>query len=703
MQLSSQNHSDHIEPLSLNDLLGTLRRHSVLIGLAILAFLLLGFIYYKTTPSEYSAKAVVLIENQERNVQIKAVLTSADDDFTMIPSEIQVLTSRDLVGKVVDRLGLVQNPTLLSAEPKTEIAKPETEPSKENLGRMRDNMIDRMLGALKVKQVEKSRAIEVAFQAKNPKIAADVVNTLTNLYIEQQLSSNFDAIRMTNEWLSARVVETQKKVMEADTKVAKYREAAGIVDSRGIDLIEQNIAELSNKLTAANADVAATQAQMGSVSDPNKLESAPQILSSPLIQGLRQKEADSRNELASLQNQLGASHPKVLTARAEVNEISSKIRQETTRIAEGLRRENQTANDNVANIEKQLDKLKEEYNKYKSNNIELAALESEAATNHAFLETLSLRLKETQSQEDNKFQTPYARIISSAPIPGYPSSPNGKLIMLVSLIVGIGIGCGAALAIDILHNGIYNGKQAQHITGKTNIASVPKAKLNPEKGLITYADFAIHAASSAYMQGIRAISMFLRMELNKHPEAKVFNFTSAAVGEGKSAIAVSVARQLALEGIKVLAIDLDVTQPSLTNTFGLMQKPGLNDLLSGSAALSNILYKDKQTGATLMGVGRLDNINIMSQNFGQWKSLIESLMTQFDIILLDSPPVMSSPETRFLAKLSRNILCVRWKKTPVKSLCFAIDTLERLECAVAGTVITMSQDKRKSVRYSYRS
>ncbi len=695
--------NDHIEPLSLNDLLGTFNRHRILIGSLILAFLFLGFVFYKTSPAEYSAKAVVLIENQERNVQIKAVLTNEDDGFTMIPSEIQVLTSRDLVGKVVDRLELVEKPWLLSAMPEEQPVSSEPAPSKENLARMRDGMIDRMLGALKVKQVEKSRAIEVAFQAKNPKIAADVVNTLTKLYIEQQLSSNFDAIRLTNEWLSDRVAETQKKVFEADTKVARYREAAGIVDSRGIDLIEQNIAELSNKLTSANADVAATQAQLGSISNPNKLESAPEILSSPLIQGLRQKEADSRNVLASLQNQLGASHPKVLTARAEVNEISAKIRQETNRIAEGLRRENQTAKDNAENIEKQLDKLKEEYNKYKNNNIELAALESEASTNRAFLETLSLRLKETQSQEDNKFQTPYARIISPAPIPGFPSSPNKKLIMLISLVVGIGAGCGIALAIDILHNGIYNGKQAQHITGRMNIATVPKAKLDPEKGLITYADYAVHAASSAYMQGIRAVSMFLRLELNKHPETKVFNFTSAAVGEGKSAIAVSTARQLALEGVKVLAIDLDIMQPSLTNAFGLMQKPGLNDLLNGTISLQDVLYKDKQTGATLMGVGRLDNVNVMSQSFTQWKNLIEGLIAQFDIILLDSPPVMSSPETRFLAKLSKNILCVRWKKTPVKSLCFAIDTLERLECTVAGTVITMSQDKRKSVRDSYRS
>lgn len=697
------NDADEIQPISLADLWNTLYRRKIIIGICVLACLVLGFLFYTLSPREYQARAVVLLDNQQRDVQIKAVLTTEPNDLTMVPSEIQVLISRDLTGKVIDKLGIVQNPSLLTDDPVLNNSKSSTAAlSKEDAAKRRENLTGQILSNLKVRQVEKSRAIEVSFEGKNPQIAADIVNTLTKLYIEQQLSSNFDAIRMTNDWMADRVAETQKKVFEADTKVAKYRAEAGIVDSRGIDLIEQNITELSNKLTTAKAELSAAEARLGAVQDKKKLESAPEVLNAPLIQNLRQREAESRDELAALQNQLGAEHPKVQTARAQVNEISGKIRQEISKLAQGQQAERDTALKNVENIEAQIATLKTDYNKYKSDNVELAALESEAATNRAFLETLSLRFRETQSQEDNKFQTPYARIISPAAVPDYPSSPKGKLIMAAALLVGLAFGGGLALALDMMQHGVYNGRQLQRITGKTNIAVVPKAALNPSKNIVSYADFPIAAPLSGFMQGIRALSMFIRLE-NHHHGVKVFNFTSSAEGEGKSALVMATARQLALEGQKVLVVDCDVRQPTLTNTFGIMQKPGLNEILKGQAALNSVLFRDTKTGAMILGVGKLEDVNVMSLSLSEWETVLTNLSSEYDIVLLDSPPIASFPESRLLAKLSRNILCVRWNKTSVKRIHFALDALERLECPVLGTVITMSESKQNFVQDSYRS
>ena len=693
---------DVIQPISLADLWNTLCRRKTLIAISVFVFLFLGLLFYQGSPREYLAKAVVMLENEQRDVQIKAVVSTEPNDQLLVPSEIQVLISRDLMGKVVDKLGLVENPSLLTDEPVIANTESSVALSAADHEKRRSDTINRVLSNLKVRQVEKSRAIEVSYEARNPQIAADVVNTLTKLYIEQQLNSNFDTIRMTNEWLSERVAETQKKVMEADMKVAKYREAAGIVDSRGIDLIEQNIGELSNKLTSAKAEEAATAARLSAISDEQALDSAPEILAAPLIQGLRQREAESRDQLAALQDQLGPSHPKVKTARAQVNEISAKIKQEIEKLAEGLRREHETAVKNVENIQAQIAALKTEYNKYKSDNVELAALESEAATNRAFLETLNLRFKETQSQEDNKFQTPYARIISSASVPDRPSSPKGKLIMIAALLVGLAFGAGLALALDMMQHGVYNGKQLQRITGKTNIAVVPKAKLNPEKGLISYADFPVHAPLSAFMQGVRALSMFVRLENHNHG-VKIFNFTSAGEGEGKSSLVMATARQLALEGQKVLVVDCDVRQPTLTNTFGMMNKPGLNEILKGQVNLNDVLFRDTKTGAMIMGVGKLEDVNVMTLSLGDWKKVLDAISSNFDMVLLDSPPIASFPESRLLAKLSRNILCIRWNKTSVKRVHFALDALERLECPVLGTVITMSEHKHNFVQDSYRS
>ncbi|PZP55836.1 MAG: hypothetical protein DI586_05590 [Micavibrio aeruginosavorus] len=711
------NSSDLIQPISIADLWNTLMRRKAIIIASVLLFILLGAIAYVVMPRLYLAKAVILLENRQRNIQIQAVVTTEPKDDMLIPSEIQVLMSRALMGKVVDQLKLVDNPSLLTEKPEKASednannsgdnananATPPPQLSRQERQAKRDAIVSRILGRTNVKQIEKSRAIEVSYQGLNPEICARIVNTLVHLYIEQQLTSNFEAIRMTNDWLSERVRETQKKVLEADTKVAKYRAKAGIVDSRGIDLIEQNITELSNKLATAKARAADTDARLSAIKNAGSQDTLPEVLNAPLIQTLRGREIQARDQLAALQNQLGTGHPKVTAARAQVDEINGKINQEISKVVEGIRRENQASTANVKNIEEQIEKLKGDYTKYKADNVELAALESEALTSRAFLETLNLRFKETQSQEDNKFQAPYARIISEALVPDRPFSPRAKMLLVMSILVGLGLGTGLALGLDMIQHGIYNGKYLQMITGKTNIASVPKASLAPDKGLISYADFPVVAPLSPFMQGIRALSAFIRHEVQERPDVKLYNFTSSVAGEGKSALVVSTARQLALEGLKVLAIDCDVHQPTLSNTFGVMQKPGLYELLKGLAPLEEVLFRDGVTGAMVIGAGRLDDVNVMSLGKGEWQRILNSVATGFDVVLLDSPPVTSYPEARTIARLSQNILCVRWKRTSVKAVGFTLDTLDRLGCTIIGTVINRSRSSHHFVRDSYKS
>ena len=693
--------NDQVEYLTLADLWHTVLRRKIFIGVVTLAFVLLGLFYYLTAPRIYQASAVVLLETQKTDVQIKAVLTTEANDQMLIPSEIQVLQSRELMGKVVDTLGLLENPTLLSKNPNWK-AKRTLQGSEKEIAAARNGMIDYALSGLKVAQIEHSRAIEVSYRARNPQISADIVNTLTKLYIEQQLSSNFEAIKMTNEWLAARVAETQKKMMEANAKVAQYRKESGIVDSRGEGLIEQNLSDLSAKLVTANASVADLEARLNGFGEGRAMDSAPEVLASPLIQRLKENQASARDELAALQNQLGPSHPKVKTARAQVAEINGKIADETRKLAEGLRREYQAAQDNVTNIQKQMDELRNQYNDSNSSNVELQALIAEAETSRAFLDTLNLRFKETQSQQDGQFQPPYARIISPAPVPTGPSSPKGKLVLLASLLIGLALGSGLALAMDMVQHGVYNGKQLQGLTGMTNLSVVPKAALNPDKGIVTYADYPVQGPLTPFTQSIRTLATSVRLELGKKPDAKIFNFTSSQAGEGKSSVVVALTRQLSLQGLKVLAIDGDIRQPTLTNTFGLMQKPGLSELLSGASRVEDVMFKDTQSGAMLVGAGRVMDMNITSRDLNEWKKLLDTVSQGFDIVLMDSPPVVSFPEGKLIAKLSRNILCVRWKKTSIKLLNFAIDTLDRLGVETLGTVITISNPKQNFVRDDYR-
>lgn len=694
-----------IEPLSLSDMWNTILRRQKLIAVIVLSLLVLGFLFAQFSPKQYKAESVILIESQQKNLEIKSVLSEVPNDMTLIPSEIQVLISRNLMEKVLDALDIPNHPERLyqkkgQSTSSGEASKKMTEAQKKDL---KENLISSALSQLEVKQIEKSRAISVSYVAKDPVLAAEIVNKLSDLYIEQQISNNFEAVRMTNSWLSERVDELQKKVRESEQKVADYRASAGLVDSRGSDLIEQNITDLSSKLTDAKAKLADTQSRLTEISNSKNLASAPSVLSSSLIQKLRESEADARNELASLSDKLGPGHPDITEARARVTEIQSKIGQEISRVAEGLRRENRTAQDNVALIEKQIDLLKKDYNSDKSDNVDLAALEREAETNRKFLETINLRWKETQSQEDSRLQAPYARIISSASVPNYPVSPNLKLILASVLFAGLGIGVGLALAFDQMQGTVYNGKQIQELTGLTNISLISNASLSGKTTASSnFADIPLHDSSSPYMEGVRELSAYLKLEKGKNASSKVFNFTSASEGEGKSSLVASLARQLALEGVRVVVVDCDVRQSTLSRIFGINDKSGLTDILRGSIQLRDGLVADSETSLSMISVGNQGDVNVMVQSPDAWQKTMDKLAQDFDMVLLDSPPILSAPEAKIIAKISNNVFCIRWKKTPLKLIGFALDTLKRAEAPMIGTVVTMAGGKIASGQ-SYQS
>jgi succinoglycan biosynthesis transport protein ExoP len=674
-----------LEQLSLADLLSVLIRHKKMIGFTSLCLVVLSIMYCIITPKIYKADAVILIESQEKNVEIKSVLADVINDQSLIPSEIQVLLSRNLMAKVL-------------AELKADV--PEEKLSNEELKEFKEEKIDNALRNLDVKQIDKSRAIVVSFKSRDANFAANVVNALTKNYIEQQISNNFEAVSLTNSWLADRVVELQNKVTESERKVEEYRAQKGLINGEG-DLANEDFMGLSKKLSDAKARLADAESKLSEVSDINNLESAPSVLSSTLIQKLREAESDTRSELASLSSSLGKNHPKIKDLQAKLYSAQSKIKLETEKIAEGIKREHETAIENVGLIEKQIANSKENYATDQSENVSLAALEREAETNRKFLETINLRWKETQSQEDSRLQAPYARILSSASIPNVPESPKKKMIMLSALLAGLGLGAGLALIKDQMQNTVYNGKQIQSLTGFTNISMIADARSHKHAAIPNFADIPLSDQTSEFMEGIREISAFLKLQKSRAPNDKVFCFSSATKNEGKSSLVASLSRQLALEGVKVLAIDCDIRAQSLTKMFAVSDRQGLSEVLTGRASLNEVIISDTKSPLSLIAIGQSQgNINLFLRSPEAWKKMINDVAYGFDIVLLDNSPSLSTPEAKIISGIGQNIFCIRWKKTPLNVVAFALDSLRRSGSNVVGTIVTMAENKFSGIYIS---
>ncbi|MDH5722383.1 MAG: exopolysaccharide transport family protein [Alphaproteobacteria bacterium] len=705
-----QENSQDYTSISLADLVGVLFRRKVLILLCACLCVAMAIFYIKTEAKLFEAKAVLMLEQQKKNLQIESIVSGVDLDFSFVVSEIQVLSSRSLMESVLDKLELFSSPSsiyhpenkakaflnsVLLRKEKTPFKSTtisEAEKKKNN----RNMLIDYALKNLTVEQIEKSRAIEITYFSHIPEIAEQITNMVAQSYIDRQISQGGQTVSQANIWLKDRVEILQKNVAEAEQKIVDYQKTAGIIDSRGIDLIEQDISQLSNALIVAKGELAKAQSNYDEIKNVKSADSIPSVLASNLIQRLRERQAQSMDELRTLKNQYGPNHPEMVSAQSRVNEIQSEISKEIWRIRKSIESAHKIAQRNVTEIETQLESLKEKYNVYKASSIEMQALEREAKANRELLETLNLRWKEVQTQEDMALEEPYAKIISEATTPTRPKSPKPKIILAVALIGGLSLGIALAIAIDFLQTGVYNGKQLQDITGLPNITRLRKLNMRGESSIGKVIEYPKEKQLSAYMESIRDISSSVKHYLEKDTKKKFFNFISLSDNDEKLHMLTCLAQQIALEGIKICLIDFNMRDSTLTSALGDTEEPGLSDLIEEKVNLDQLPKTREDYSFEFISRGRSNDLNVIRQA-GKWENLYKDLDAQYDIILINPPHSEFISDIEILSKYSLNILCVRYIKTPSKLIYFTLNTLKQMGFEVMATIITTSKTARKAI------
>ncbi len=671
-----------VPSLDLNDLLSTMLRHKFAIVLITILMMMGAVFYIKTADKVYYAYSIILLENQNKNIEIETLKNSLAIDALYISSEMQVLKSRELISDVLNRMGVFDAPELLLSE------------FEEGQNVSNNALIGYVLGKLTVRQIQKSRAIEVGYKSHNNELSSWLVNTLVSLYIKKDMSSEKIDISSTNKWLKERVLQIRESVEKIDKTIVEFKKDSNFIDNNGQNILESKIGQLSQNLVMAQIKLAQAQVRWREINEKNSLKTAPEIIKSGIIQRLIERQALSRDEVFRINKEYGEDHPEMISANSRLQSITKQIEEEVGKIAKSLEREYRMAQANVEEIEAQLDELKSEYNKMNEYNVRLSSLEMEAENRKKLLEKLDARWKEIQIQEGLGVQSPNATILSKATTPTTPQGPSSKIVLLISIIGGVFMGLAFAIILDYMQTNVYNGKQLQKNTGLPNIALIPKLGGSNKSQIQTFVSKLYNEPLSDYAEALRSLTAHLKMSVKNSRSKKIFNFTSVASGDGKSALVAATACQLSLEGLKVLVIDCDLRNPSLGNAFNLQDKKGLSDLLAGSVKLRDIVYKDKKSSIDLIGIGTLHDINIIKKSAKTWKQILERASQDYDIIILDGPPVVNISDMSILAQDSQNILCIRWKKTSLKQIIYSQNVLKSLDFSLLGTVITLVSPKK---------
>jgi polysaccharide biosynthesis transport protein len=694
------------------------RRKWQLAGVTALVCALAGIVLSQLTP-EYRATALVMLDTRKARVTNTAdVLTSLSADLPAMQTEIEVLRSASLLGRVVDKLNLAQDPEYGAARPSAfsllirevrgrfdalfNFDEPRRQPRNvEDAPRLR--AIATLQRNLTIVSRGRSYVISVAIDSADPAKAKKIVDTITDFYLVDQLQAKLDANKRATDFFNERLEELKRNVEVAERAAATFREKSGLTIGKDATIASQSLSELNSQLVQARAQRADRESRLIALQqaarNPATLGGVTEVLANPLISSLRAQEAEVARRVGDLNQRYGESHPRMLQTRAEQGQIQGRIQQEVAKILSSLQGDVEAARSKEVELQAQVTALETKAGGLGQSEVELRQLEREAQSSRAVYEDFLKRFKELREQQD--IQQADARVLSPANVPLSPVYPRYGLTLILAFAGGLVLSGVMIGVIERLDGGFRTGDQIERMTGRALVGMIPGLSRFTLSSL-SPARFAIEKPSSAYAEALRsALTAVMLGSLDKAP--KVIMVTSSLPGEGKSTFVCSLGGLMARSNPdkRVIVVDCDLRRSSVLSALGAPETGGtIDEYLSGEKTIEQIVGRDEQSGLYYIPARphTPNSAEILDSN--AMRSFVTVLTEQFDFVFLDTPPLMAVSDARVAAKLADYIIfLVRWEQSARE---LVVNALKLLGAASRNVGIVLSQvNVRRHAKYGY--
>lgn len=705
-------------------LIAVLRRRWQIIAATVVSITVLTIlVLFQLTPL-FSATSSVAINTQKTQiVDVEQVVSGISPDTATMETQAAILRSPTLVGKLIDKLKLDRDPEFSPAaraardaakpafdlfDPKSWFGSSDNQVSlainQPNLSgqaaaRERALLVRAVSGAIAVKIQPRSYVLTITATSPDPRKAALIANTMAEVFLSDQIETKYDATRRASSWLDSRVAELKSAAVSADQQAAAYRAATGLVGGSGGGTVDsQQMSELNSALIMARVQRAEKAAQLGQIrrlTDSGAgLDASSATLESPLIQNLRQQEAEVLRKLSELKTTYAPQHPKIINANAELRDLRDKIGIEVRKIGQATANELAIASARESTLAGSLAAARGRTGASSMAEVRLRELERQADSAKTLYETFLNRSKETREQVG--IQTPDARIVGLANIPLVASYPKKKNVAGAALLISIFLGLGLVFLIERLENTIRNPDTLERLTGTPLLSLVPFERHDHDNA----EDAVIDSPMSQTSESLRTLRNALSLVDVDNPP-RVVMITSSLPGEGKTFLSSTFARS-ALDGYgRVLLIDADLRRPRVHKVFGIANTVGLAEVLSGSAKLEDVLHRDPRSRVEILTAGRHSPSPMDLLRSNAMAEFVQRMRQSYDMVVIDTPPFAPLADAQVVAKLvDKIVLAVRWGKTPIPVLRNVINLMVRLDVPVAGTVLTQV-DMQRYANYGY--
>jgi len=662
------------EYIDLGRLLRAVMRHKwAILALAFAITLATGLVVYSMQPV-YKASASLVLESEEANlVNVEQVYTLASGTYEYSQTQFEILKSRSLAERVVRKLRLYELPDFIPREgaaqrpwysidlkallPASRKSPPLQLTAEQKQERLIQSITDQVTRSLTISPVEYSFIVYLGYESTNPQLAAQIVNAIAQEFIDSNLETRLSGTVQATGWLSERLAELKQNLHQSELALQDFREREGLVSVEGVTSLGGNeLKTLSQRLEdARKARIEAQNIKEDVQNMPRasteELMTIPAVLQHQVIRDLTRERSAAERRVAELSKRYGPKHPKMIAARSDLSAADRELASEVRNVVSGINREYDIALRNEQQLQATWEASKTEVQEFNRKEFQLQELQREVDTNRELYDIFFTRIKSVS--ETGGFEKPHARILDRAMVPRSPFKPNKRLSITLALILGLMLGCGVAILLDILDNTVKTPDDVQDKLHAPLLGTLPRMKAGRDGEFEQFWE----KPQGLFAEALRTVRTGIVLSGLDDP-AKIIVVTSTVPGEGKSTVALNLGAALA-QMENTLVIGADLRRPSLAGKCGLSPNhSGLTHFVSGTAKLDDCIEHLPDMNLYVMPAGFIPPNPLEMISSKKFVQALKYLRERFDRIVIDSAPVQAVSDALILASNADSVIYV---------------------------------------------
>ena len=641
-----------------------------------------GMIKNATSPKEYQSTASMEItqETAERFGLDTSGYDSGYIDVARLDTEVAILKSSTLAIETIRSLHLEKNKDFLPIG--------STVPWDLSDIRQRHGLVGLFQGSVSADRSGHTNILDLSCTARDPELAAQMCNTLIDNYVQHNFSENYAATKEVSVWLEAQLGDLKNRLEADQEHMLEVQRDIGMV---GIDqtqsIVLSRLVDLSHDLTSAESAKLIAQARLITLKSAPP-EVLPTLSNDSILLNLKQQLNELQGQYASLNTQYGARNPRIVELRSQIDQVLRTMKVEEANV---ITRAEQEVNGAIQNQKALQGRMDQETNTaYQGNSkaVEYTLARREYESTRALYDGLQQRLQEAGIIAG--LHSTDIRKIDPADAPDGPSSPRKSENLMLGLLSGIGIGLLMAFVIEALDTNIKSISDIEERLGLPMLGVVPEVdtkQLSPET-FVADATSGIPGAWSRLAEAYRALRTTILLSRAGAPP-KVILISSAKPSEGKTSVTTLESIVFALNGARVLLIDSDLRRPSVHLRFRIANKVGLTSVLTGKSSIEEAIVPIPTVPLLqVLPAGPVAPMPAELLGSQQMQSLIQSLRSSYDVILIDTPPVLTVTDAAVLVSISDGVVLVlRYGQASKNVVARASDILLRSGAHLLGVVL----------------